>query len=228
MKRKQISLMAGAAICTLTVLFTILYAAFSGAFTEAADDYIPPTDIEGYAKEAILAVTEAGLMKTRNDGNTVYFDPARPVTRGEVAQALALLLSLPTETYEDLTLGFADEQTITPASLPAVRAVLAAGHMKLKNDRTFGEADIVTREEAADIAASCLLGEISAGKSERFEDIDKTGDYFLKGVKKTVDYDIMIGYPDGTFRPADPLTKEEFALILHRLLQNEHLLQRKS
>jgi hypothetical protein len=38
----------------------------------------------------------------------------------------------------------------------------------------------------------------------------------------------MIGYPDGTFLPKNELTREELALILYRLTQNEHFTKRNS
>ena len=44
MKRKNVSLIAGAAICTLTVLLTVVYAAVSGMFVHA--EYIPPCDLD--------------------------------------------------------------------------------------------------------------------------------------------------------------------------------------
>ena len=54
---KKITLAAGIALLTLTVLLTIVYAAISGVFVSA--DHVPPSDVsESYAEEAILKICE--------------------------------------------------------------------------------------------------------------------------------------------------------------------------
>ncbi len=221
MKQKNVSLIAGAAICTLTVLFTVLYAVLSGMFKKTEAAYTPPSDIDTYAKDAILAVTKAGLMKTTAVGDKLLFLPEKEVTRGEMAEVLARLLSLDTAKYETTPLDFTDEGTIPKATLPAIRAVLARGYMKLHHDHTFRHDDILTREETADIFGGLYKGEISAGKSESFTDFDNVSSHFLHNAEKTADLSLMIGYPDGTFRPKDPLTREELALILYRYIQTQ-------
>ena len=71
---KKITLAAGVALLTLTVLLTIVYAALSGVFVSA--DHIPPCDVsESYAEDAILKVCELGLMNTYTINGEVYFYP---------------------------------------------------------------------------------------------------------------------------------------------------------
>ncbi len=226
MKRKNVSLIAGAAICALTVLLTAVYIAVSGMFVHA--EYIPPCDIDSFAAEAILNVTESGLLSTESVNGKVYFYPQREVTREELAKALTLLLAIPTEPYEEAALGFSDENKISEETLPYIRAVIANGHIKLHSDYTFRPEEAVSREETADIFGSILKGAVSAGKSESFSDFSEISAHFEVNAKKAVDYDIMIGYPDGTFRPKQSLTREELALILFRITQKDNLIQRKS
>ncbi len=226
MKRKQVSLIAGAAICALTVLLTVIYAALSGLFVHA--EYIPPCDTDSFAADAIRKATESGLLDTEDIDGAVYFYPERTVTRAELAKTIVRLLELSAESYAEAPLGFSDEAWVDPKLLPAVRAVLANGYMRLYDDYTFRPDAPVSREEAADVVGTLLSGAVSSGKSELFSDFIEVSAHFSDNAKRTVDYGIMIGYPDGTFRPKQDLTREELALILQRLLQNEHLFQRKS
>jgi hypothetical protein len=226
MKRKNVSLIAGAAICALTVLLTAVYVAVSGIFVHA--EYVPPCDIDGYAKDAILAVTENGLIFTENVNGRTYFYPERTVTRAELAGVLTRLLSLPAKQYESAELGFSDEYKIGIEDLSHVRAAVAGGYIKLFSDYTFRPEAAVSREEIADIIGSLFPGAVSAGRSDDFSDFDEVSAHFLTNAKKTVDHRVMIGYPDGTFLPKNELTREELALILYRLTQNEHFTKRNS
>ncbi len=226
MKRKNVSLIAGAAVCTLTVLLTVVYAVVSGMFVHA--EYIPPCDTDSIAAEAIKTVTESGLLSTEQHAGAVYFHPDRTVTRGELAKTLCALLALPVKNYAETPLGFADEASISEADLPYIRAVLAGGYIRLFGDYTFRADAVLSREETADIFGSLLVGAVSTGKSESLTDFEAVSAHFAANAKKAVDYGIMIGYPDDTFRPKEDLTREELALLLHRLLQNEHFIKRKS
>lgn len=226
MKRKNVSLIAGAAICALTVLLTAVYVAVSGMFVHA--EYVPPCDIDGYSEEAILAITESGLLSTETANGKEYFYPDRAVTRAELAGALARLMDLSVKQYENTEVGFADEYKIAASDLPYIRTAVAGGYMKLYSDYTFRPESEVTREETADIIGALFSGAVSAGKSKNFSDFNAVSAHFLENAKKTVDYSIMIGYPDGTFLPKNALTREELALILYRLTQNEHFTKRNS
>lgn len=218
---QKISFVAGAALLSLTILLTIVYISSSDLFLSAVK--APPCDALGsYAGDAILEVCELGLLDTETaaDGNE-YFYPTASVTRAELARTLIHYLGENPTKYERLSLGFADEDAIPASMLAYVRAALAKGLMLLQNDYAFHAADDVTREEAAYIVGALCNAEISAGKEEHFSDFSEIHDFFLANAKKAINFDIMIGYSDGTFRPKQALTREELALILHRLLQAE-------
>lgn len=218
---KKITLAAGVALLTLTVLLTIVYAALSGVFVSA--DHIPPCDVsESYAEDAILKVCELGLMNTYTINGEVYFYPEMEVTRGELARVLVTYFEIDPGKYESKELGFADEADIPDSLLPYVRAALANGLMQLQAGYVFHPYDYITREETAYLFGALCTAEISAGKSENFSDFDEINPYFEANASKVVDFEIMIGYTDGTFRPKQVLTREELALILYRLLSAEN------
>ncbi len=221
MKRQQLSLIAGTAVCMLIVLLTIVYALPSSQ----AD--LTPCDLGALPEEAVKTVLKKDLMDTEQKDEKVYFHPEKPVTRAEFAKTISLLLELPSHQYQEQSLGFTDEASIPSEYLPYVRVMLSDSTMKLYADLTFRPNTDITREEAADIIGSLLKGEVASGKSEAYSDFETVSSHFSYYAEKAVDHGIMTGFSDGTFQPKKELTRGEFVLILHNILQNEHLLQRK-
>jgi hypothetical protein len=139
------------------------------------------------------------------------------VTREELAKILVSYLDIDCDRYADIAVGFADEAQIPAEHLPYIRAVVSAGYVKLFNDYTYRADARISREEAADIFAPLCGITASAGKSESFSDFAEVSIYFEDSVKKLVDLDILIGYPDGKLRPKNEITREELATVLYRL-----------
>ena len=217
MKTKKVSLIAGISVCSLVVLLTVVYAVLTGAFV-SAEKYAPPCDIEeSYAKDAIEWVVKKGWMTVETIDGQAYFFPTSKVTRGEMAKVLASYLDINCDSYADAAIGFADEAQIPPAELPCIRAVIAGGYVKLFSDYTYRTDALVTREEAADIFAPLCNASVATGKSDDFPDFSEVSPYFADSMKKIVDLEVMIGYPDGMLRPKQAITREEMAMVLYRL-----------
>jgi hypothetical protein len=45
------------------------------------------------------------------------------------------------------------------------------------------------------------------------------GHWAYRDIAKAVEKEILLGYPDGTFRPSNDLTRAEVAAIIYRLLK---------
>ena len=221
MKTKKVSLIAGISVCALIVLFTIVYAVITGAFV-SAEKYVQPCDIEdSYAKEAIEWVVRNGWMSSETLDGQAYFSPKSKVTRSEMAKALVGYLDIDCTEYEKNSLGFADEALIPAEEIAYVRAALAGGYIKLFSDYTYRRDSFLTREETADIFAPLCKVSASAGKSGSFSDFDEVGIYFEESVRKLVELELLIGYPDGKLRPKNDITREELATLLYRLSLTE-------
>ncbi|MBQ8496575.1 MAG: S-layer homology domain-containing protein [Clostridia bacterium] len=219
MKTKKSSLIAGISVLTLMIVLAVVYAVITSS-SVSAEKNDPPCDIDdSYAREAILTVTEKGLMTTKTEDGKIYFHPEQEVTRGEIAKVLANYLEIDTKAYENTALGFADEAQIAKEYLAYIRAALSTGYIKLNSDYTFRADAAISREETADIFSSVCTLAVSAGKSEKFSDFKEVSPHFERSARKIIDLEIMIGYPDDTFRPKTNLTREQLALILHRLLK---------
>ena len=221
MKTKKVSLIAGISVCALIVLFTIVYAVITSTLV-SAEKYVQPCDIEdSYAKEAIEWVVRNGWMSAETLDGQAYFSPKSKVTRSEMAKALVGYLDIDCREYEKNSLGFADEALIPAEEIAYVRAALAGGYIKLFSDYTYRRDSFLTREETADIFAPLCKVSASAGKSGSFSDFDEVGIYFEESVRKLVELELLIGYPDGKLRPKNDITREELATLLYRLSLTE-------
>ena len=75
----------------------------------------------------------------------------------------------------------------------------------------------VTRAEFAVIIARAL-GLSDTGGTTEFTDV-KSGDWYAGAVSKAQEYGIINGYNDGTFRPANTITREEAMVIVIRAMK---------
>ena len=137
------------------------------------------------------------------------------------ARILVSYLEIDCADYADTALGFADEQRIPSESLPYIRAALAGGYVKLFSDYTYRRDSPITREEIADIFAPLCEMSAATGKSSDFSDFEDVSIYFEDSVRKLVELELLIGYPDGKLRPKNDITREELAMLLCRLSLTE-------
>ena len=61
-----------------------------------------------------------------------------------------------------------------------------------------------------------LDGEPITGQSDQFSDVLEPAQYYYQAVVWANASNIVRGYPDGTFRPNDPVTREQIAAIMYR------------
>jgi len=110
------------------------------------------------------------------------------------------------------------------------------GFLALDNPEDYDYAGPVTRLEVAELLARAMylvppsLGQETALTGDKlstgtglnsvnaFSDQDKLNQAEQALVAAVVNAGVMSGYPDGTFRPREPLTRSEIAVILSRLV----------
>jgi spore germination protein len=164
-------------------------------------------DIAGDTHEtAILQLAEAGIASGYDDGT---FRPYLAVTRGQMATFLMRALQLGPASdpapYRDIA-GSVHADAIAAVSA----AEIAAGYP----DQTFAPDQVVTRAQMATFLTRALrLGSTSVSP---FTDIaGNSHEYSILGVAHA---GIAGGYPDGTFRPQQPVTRAQLATFLTRAL----------
>ncbi|MDN5366446.1 MAG: hypothetical protein PWP44_1652, partial [Thermacetogenium sp.] len=143
---------------------------------------------------------EAGIISGYPDGT---FGPDRQITRAEVTAIMVKLLGL--EPGKESELKFKDNAAIPAWAKGAVAAAVKEGIIKgyphPDGSLTFGAGRQLSRAEMAAMAAGVLekkLGSIAPAE-------------VAKG--------IVSGYPDGTFKAANKITRAETAVIVLRLLE---------
>ena len=84
-------------------------------------------------------------------------------------------------------------------------------------DGTFRPDRTITRAEYVKIVNNFFGYELETEKVANFSDVT-SGDWFTPYVNEAVERGYITGYEDGTFRPEDPIRRQEATVILARIL----------
>lgn len=103
----------------------------------------------------------------------------------------------------------------------AVEEVKAIAYIKGYPDGTFKPQANVTRAEAAQMFATLLNGGTNFGTSGATKFSDASDDWYSKAVNYVVGKGLISGYPNGTFKPNDSITRAEFAQMISGYIKNE-------
>lgn len=165
-----------------------------------------------WAKDQIVELTQKNIVT----GYTDYtFRPKNNITRAEVTALLVRTLDLKEKSktaYTDVGTGHWAYDAIHFATQAGL--VQGTGGNRFQPDRP------VTRSEMAAMVARALkLGGIAA-KDKPFQDVDTT--HWASGYIETLKAGRWIlGYPDGTFRPDDQATREEFVALIYQIVNRK-------
>ena len=103
----------------------------------------------------------------------------------------------------------------------AVEEVKAIAYIKGYPDGTFKPQANVTRAEAAQMFATLLNGGTNFGTSGATKFSDASDDWYSKAVNYVVGKGLISGYPNGTFKPNESITRAEFAQMISGYIKNE-------
>jgi hypothetical protein len=132
--------------------------------------------------------------------------------------ALVLVLSLVLGTF---SFAFADghlpEDIVGEDSEEAVATLMALGVVDGYPDGTYKPERAVTRAEMAKLLVEALgYGELAEGATSTFPDVQGTWAESYVGFAASMD--LVIGYPDGTFKPSQQMTMDEAMTMVIRAL----------
>lgn len=168
-----------------------------------------PADVTGHwAENSVIKLMEAGVVSGYQDG---FFQPERTISRAEFTVMLVKALKLENKDgkqFTDISDHWAKESILTAA---------AHGIISGYDENTFGPDDLVTREQAASIIALAARLE-TGGRAVNFIDRDQISSWAGSGVAAAVNEGFFNGYPDGSFRPQNIISRAESALIIAKLL----------
>lgn len=163
---------------------------------------------EHWAEEEICFLYNEGVVEGYSDRN---YKPDGNVTRAEFLKIS--LLNLGYTVYSVQSASFSD---LTPGDwyYPYVTFAKSKGFVSGYQDGTFHPNEAITRAEAVTMITR-IAGIIDYDVSNtivHFYDVDSY-DWFIQAVAVALEYDIIEGYGDGSFRPNNWLTRAEAAVI---------------
>lgn len=148
------------------------------------------------------------------------FEPDRAITRAEFTKLLARAFLLPAG---DSNPAFTDV-TGTEWYAGCITAAAGAGLVQGYDDQTFRPNSNITREELAVILARALdLLDAPASAGPNFNDAGLISPWAKESLAAVVAKGLAGGYPDGSFRPQEPVTRAECAAMVYRALNQQYL-----
>ncbi|HHP50473.1 MAG TPA: hypothetical protein ENM97_00940 [Moorella mulderi] len=177
-------------------------------------------DIEGHWAEGVVKIlAERGIISGYPDGT---FRPEETLTRAEAASLLARALGLPPG--DDSSLGyFLDKEEIPLWARGAVAACTREAQRlgyKVEELKYFRPFQATTRAELVVVLAygAKAQGAVPVFPQIAFKDQGEIPSWAQEGVALGAEMGLISGYPDGTFRPEQPVTRAEAASMILRLL----------
>jgi hypothetical protein len=153
----------------------------------------------------IHLVTDEGLAEGYDDGT---FRPDDAVRRDQMATFLARAMHATTDAeppYGDVRPDQAHATAIAAISEYEV----AQGY----GDGTFRPGEVVTRAQMASFLTRAYR--LEADRPPPYDDVDADGTH-AEPIAAVTEAGIAAGYDDGTFRPAEPVTRAQMAAFLAR------------
>ncbi len=183
---------------------------------------VPFADLQGHWSVGVVRqLVNMGIISGYEDNS---FRPDNLITRTECAALIARALSIPPGDVEKLNI-FSDRANIMEWAKSIVASVVDAGYingyMDADGNKTFEPDKPVTRVELATILSRYFIKESSDEPKvtdNNFADQDKIPGWAINGINVAVFYGLVNGYPDGTFKPQQAVTRAEAASMISNLI----------
>ena len=185
-----------------------------------AEDYqLTFTDTVGYwGADYVEFLYTSGVTTGYSDGT---FRPDQNITRAQFSVMLFRCLGLDESKYADVVLPFADADKIEGYAVPAVKALYTEGVINGSAGKDgklyFNPNSPLTRAQAA-----AMIGRTQekgyATVELTFTDAAKIPAYAAFYVQTMAAQGILGGYPDGSFKPNDNITRGQMAKVLYSLV----------
>lgn len=195
----------------LYAMLTVLALSFVLAAQPAAAAGFPDVPDTSRFHDEMNYLVEQDIISGYSDGN---FQPKKNVTRGEVAIMIGRMLKLD---GTQRNTKFKDVSKNHGAS-GYIHSAWDRGHLSGFADGTFRPDTPISRGDMAMILSRIFWSQ--AGTTGEFSDVG----YNMKAsyaIGTLAGSHVLTGYPDGTFRPAAYVTREQFSAFMARGLSIE-------
>ena len=164
---------------------------------------------EHWAEQIIRKMMDKGVIKGTEEDGEIRINPDERMTRAEFVTAFVRANGI--EKNDDI-IDFCD--TYDHWARHEIRAAVALGIVNGYPDGTFKPDDFISRAEAAKITAIFLNLQCDEQMPE-FNDIDEEcwANRYINACAKA---GIVNGYPDGTFRASDVISRAEGIVVVSR------------
>jgi Phosphodiester glycosidase/S-layer homology domain len=189
-----------------TIYFEKLQAIYNENYKEPVFTDLDQTP---WAIPSILRLTSQSIINGYQNGK---FGPKDNITRLQAATMISKQMGLDTQNVTNP--GFTD---ITPETYgyATIAAVANVGAINGFPDNTFRPNATLTRGEMAAIIDRAY--KLSGETTESFSDVTP-GYWAYESIQKMLANNLAGGYPDGTFRPKNPIIRAEFSVMLDRYI----------
>lgn len=179
------------------------------------------TDIKSrWSEDAVKKLTSLGIVNGIEKDGIRYFEPKRSISRLELAAMVTRVMNDTGMNKKDNP-PFADWNSIADWGKDYARVAYSNGWIKGRDTQAqgllFAGDEKATRAEVATIIGRLLKDESS--KDVMFSDSKEIPSWAKPNIYRLVKADILSGYPDGTFRPNQAITREEVAKILSNYIE---------
>jgi hypothetical protein len=213
LKAATVKIMVGGLLVTSFAFSPAVGGLFGGDDDNRAHAAEVEVDYKGFADvssdresaPAIEALVKAGVIKGYPDG----FHPREEISRQHAAVMFVRALKLPTDNVADP--GFKDVPTTHPY-YKEIAAATAAGFFN-KGDN-FNPTNNFTRGQSASVIVRAY--DLEADTKTPFKDLAGSGHEEAIGIMYNLGLAKGVG---DTFKPGDNVTREQFAMLLHRTIE---------
>ncbi|THF76090.1 discoidin domain-containing protein [Cohnella fermenti] len=177
-------------------------------------------EVDKFSTFTVLRLAEPEIREYRryiNGFEDGTFRPSKPVTRAELAAMVARNMPDPSDVRSAQTI-LADVASDHWAA-DSINRVYAAGIMTGSGNGQFRPDETVTRAELAAVLARWNTLDAAAGGESAFADVKLS--WAAEAIAAVQAQGWMRGYPDGTFRPDNGLTRAEAVRALNAALGRE-------
>ncbi|WP_246096488.1 S-layer homology domain-containing protein [Paenibacillus sinopodophylli] len=196
------------------VIFIGLFTALHRVNAEAAQPFDDIAD--SYAKQEIIDLYQKKIITGTSKSS---FSPTAPITRAEFITLLDRLLGL--EPVASPVTPFADVAA-KAGHYGWVQAAVQLGIADGVSETSFAPSKPVTRQEAAVWLTRALKKQPGIiGDEMNFGDYRLIASWASSSVTAVHSLGLMQGDSDGNFRPTDAITRQETAVMIHRVLQKK-------
>ncbi|MFD1176088.1 S-layer homology domain-containing protein [Paenibacillus puldeungensis] len=203
-------------IITMLTLAVLLYSVAIYQKESVSANDLPYQDIDGsYAREAIVRLNENSIMKGTSSS---LFSPTRSITRAEFMTTLVRIFKL-----ESVASSVPAYRDVAKSAwyYGTVQAATEIGLTEGVGNSLFKPVTPLTRQEAAAwIVRALKQNDTSNTAPTGFKDDASIADWARPYINTVSQLGLMEGN-DGKFNPNQSITRQETAVILDRILQND-------